>query len=324
MPPSHDPAARARLHPLVPAALAACSVAMVIAHLQRTVFGPGAAWLTFDSAEYALAGRELAETGRLMTPFVHPATLHAGQHPPFPLLAGHPLVPVANAALFRIAGARPELTLVPAALAFVLLVTATAWLAFRVSRASGVALAAGLAVMLSPWTLRFASEGLSEIPFAALVTIGLALLADFPERPRPVALGVVLGLAHLTRPVLVPMLPAWALGIVLLAPPGARVGALGRTLLGFVPFGLALVAYKALALGSPFADVGGTLVLASLTPDLVVARLNRMMPPPEALPYLMAHPDQLLHKVLRSLPSLGYQVMDRLGRPFALDRKSVV
>jgi len=289
----------------------------VLAYLQRMVFATGASLLTFDSAEYALAGRELAETGRLMTPFVHPAALHAGQHPPFPLLAGHPLIPIANAVLFRLGGARPELTLVPGALALVLLVIATARLAFHVTRESALALAAGLTVLLSPWTLRFASEGLSEVPFAALVTLGLVLLGGFPERPRAIALGVVLGLAHLTRPVLVPMMPAWILGVVLLAPAGTRLGALARTLLGFAPFAIALAAYKAIALGSPFADVGGYLILASLTPDFAVARLNRMMPPPAVLPYVMAHPGELVHKVLRALPSTGYQVMDRLGRPFA-------
>src|SRR5207248_9329909 len=65
------------------------------------------------------------------------------------------------------------------------------------------------------------------------------------------------------------------------------------------------------------ADVGGTLLLASLSPDFAVARLNRMMPPPPVLPWLAAHPQDVLRKVLRALPSLSWQGMARLGRPFA-------
>jgi hypothetical protein len=318
MAPSPDPAVPARPHAAVSAALALLAVAVLIVHLQRTLLGPGASLLTFDSAEYALAGRELAETGRLMTPFVHPAALHAGQHPPFPLLAGHPLVPVLDAVLFRVAGVRAGLTLVPSVAGCVVLVLAAAWLGFRVARSNTVALAAGLAILLSPWTLRFATEGLSEIPFAALVTLALVVLAGFARRPRPILLGALLGLAHLTRPVLVPMLPAWILGIAWLAPAGARGRTLGLVLLGFAPFAVALALYKAVALGSPLADVGGYLLLASLTPDLAVARLNRMMPPPAPLPFLAAHPAELTHKVLHALPSVLYQVMNQIGRPLTV------
>src|SRR5207249_8631248 len=131
---------------------------------------------SFDSAEYALAGRAWLETGHLATPFVHPAALGISLGPPYPLLVGHPLVPALDALAFAMFGTDPNATLAPAVLAFVLCVLVTTRLALALSGSRVAALGAGAAFALSPWVLRFASEGLSEMPFAALLTAAFLLL----------------------------------------------------------------------------------------------------------------------------------------------------
>src|SRR5213078_4146685 len=100
------------------AGLAAFAIAVLVIHLDLIVRRTGAALMSFDSAEYALAGRALARTARLTTPFAYPAQLPGIPGPPFPLVAGHPLVPLLDAVMFAIGGARPMLTLVPPAFAY--------------------------------------------------------------------------------------------------------------------------------------------------------------------------------------------------------------
>lgn len=303
-----------RLSPLVWPVLAFAATVLGLAHAWLVVVLPDAARFSFDSAEYALAGRTWLETGRLMTPFVHPAALGASPGPPYPLLAGHPLVPALDAAAFALLGQDPLVTLLPALIAYVATVLLTARLAWALTRSNAAAFAAGLAFAVTPWALRFASEGLSEMPFAALFTAALWLLWELPERPRPFVLGAVLGLAHLTRPVLVPLLPVLLPAIVLLAPRAARVPTLVRVLLVFVPLAALTALYKAFASGSAFHDVGGYLLLTGTSPEYVVARLNRMTPPPDGLAWLRAHPELFLEKLVRGARSIAYGAWTQGGR----------
>ena len=132
---------RPTVRPVAWIALAVSTLAVLLVHLEIAVRRTGVALFSFDSAEYALAGRTLATTGRLATPFAHPAILASIPGPPFPLLVGHPLVPVLDALVFAIGGARPALTLIPAGAAFIAVVVLTAVLARRVSASPWV-----------PWT----------------------------------------------------------------------------------------------------------------------------------------------------------------------------
>src|SRR5262249_10341416 len=72
-PPLAQPVRDNRLPLLAWAALAAVAIALAIVQLDACVLAPDAARFTFDSAEYALAGRTWLESGRLATPFVHPS-----------------------------------------------------------------------------------------------------------------------------------------------------------------------------------------------------------------------------------------------------------
>ena len=286
-----------------------------IAQWWRTMVLPDAARFNFDAAEYALAGRAWLETGRLVTPFVHPATAGTVPGPPWPLLAGQPLVPALDALAFAVLGRHPDATIAPALLAFVLATLATAMLAGRLTGTSRAAmLGAGLVFACAPWSLRFATVGLTEMPFAALLTATFALLWALPERPRPMLLGLVLGLAHLTRPVLLPLLPALFLGIVLLSPPRARLAALLRTLAVLLPIVALASLLKALSGAGGAHEAGRYLLLNGTSPEFVVSRLNRMLAPPDGIAWLRAHPELFLAKIARNLHASLYAMWTLSGR----------
>ena len=313
------PAAGQRPSPFVWPVLALAALGTGAVQAWRVMVLPDAARFNFDAAEYALAGRAWLETGRLVTPFVHPATVGASPGPPWPLLAGHPLVPALDALAFAMFGVHPDATIVPALLAFVLATLCVARLAWGFTHSQAAMLGAGLVFACTPWALDFATIGLSEMPFAALLAAAFVLLWEFPERPRPWRLGLVLGLAHLTRPVLVPMLPAILLGLLLLAPPRASLGTLLRTLAVFVPLASLTLLYKVVASHGAAHEPGGYLLLNGAAPEFVVSRLNRMLTPPDAMAWLAAHPDLFMAKLLRNLRSLLYGLWTQGGRwPFPL------
>jgi hypothetical protein len=146
------------------------------------------------------------------------------------------------------------------------------------------------------------------MPFTAFLTAAFVVLWQIPERPRPAVLGLLLGFAQLTRPVGLPLLPAFALGVWLLTPPLRRIPALFATLAGFVPLASLIVLYKWVATGQPFAEVGRYLLLTGATPEFSVARLNRMTPPPDAMEWIAAHREVWLAKLFRNLRSVAYGV----------------
>ncbi len=293
-------------------ALGAAAAAMV--QVRSTIIMPDTARLSFDSAEYALAGRAWLETARLVTPFVHPAALGHAAGPPYPLLVGHPLVPALDALAFALAGPDAGSTVWPAVLAFVLTVLLTTRLALALSGSRAPAIAAGVAFTLSPWALRYAVEGLSEMPFTAAWTAALLVLLQLPQRPRPVLIGVLLGVAHLARPVAVPLLPAFVLGMLALLPARQWLRSIVLMLAGFAPFALVIFVYRWAATGLPFADAGSYLLLAGVDAAHAVARMNRMAPPPDALAWIHDHPGEWLGKVARGIRSIAYAASGLAGR----------
>ncbi|HYM81458.1 MAG TPA: hypothetical protein VEY91_08605 [Candidatus Limnocylindria bacterium] len=300
--PSHSGGSTARR--LVRAGLLLFGAATALVHLDLTVRRPDRPIFAFDSAEYALAGRHLARTGTLATPFAHPAVLGKLDQPPFPLITGHPLVPLLDGALFAVGGPRPELTLIPPLLAYLGLILLAAALAERLSGSLLAGALAGGAVACSRDLLRYAAEGMTELPFTLAWTGALLLLLLHRERPRPVVLGAALGLAHLARPVVGPLLPVWLVLLAWWTPPGRRLRTTAIALAGFAPFAAALLLYKWLATGHPFTESGAHLLLTGVAPELTVAFLNCSIPPPDPLAYLAAHPDRWLAKIATRGPEL--------------------
>ncbi len=281
-------------------------------HAWWTIARVGRAWFSYDSAQYALAARDLAQTGRLTTPYAYIGTLREGSGPPYPLLAGHPLLPVLQAPLFAVLGPRPWVSLVPVVLCHLLTVSLAALLV--VECGGGIALAAvvGAALAGTPALLGNASDGLSELPFTAAWMATLLVLAGFRRAPRAWAVGALLGLAHLARPMVVPTLPLWLAAAAWASPPGTRWRGVTQVLAGFAPFAVALLLYKWSATGNAFADVGGIMLLTGLAPEFAPHDVARLLHPPDALGWIRAHPGAFVAKLSRNLPAMSLEAL-RLG-----------
>jgi hypothetical protein len=304
---------------LVPLAVLVTGIVLAI-HLGITVAGTGRTLLTFDSAEYAVAGRATARAGRLETTFVLPHETRVPATPPFPLVLGHPLVPLADAAMFRLGGERASLTLVPAALALLVLAACVAALAPALGAGTGLALVAVLTLALHPQILRYASEGLTEIPFAAALAAAALVIARPVTRGRAIGFGLVLGVAHLARPVMGPLLPAWLAGLALATPRGTRLRAVIAALVGFAPAALAVTLYKWVAAGNPTADIARYNLLVGLDPRFTPLAVQCAVSPPDPMVWLRAHPAAFSAKLVRELPPLVFAAWGQAGwlAPLAL------
>ena len=304
-------APRARV--LVPVMLAATLI--LAAQWWITVAGTDRARLTFDSAEYAVAGRTLARTGQIATTFVLPHESMVPRRPPFPLILGHPAVPMLDAAMFRLQGEHASLTVIPAMLAALVLVALALRLALALGASEPLAALAALAVAIHPRVLYYASEGLTELPFAALLMAATLLLARQLTPRRSLALGLVLGLGHLVRPVMVPLLPAWLLAAALAEPANGAARRVGLVLLGFAPFALGLALYKLLAAGSAFADIARYNLLIGLEPRFTALSVQCMLNPPEPLAWIRDHPAAMIAKLMRHVPGLLLAAAWQVGLP---------
>jgi hypothetical protein len=187
----------------------------------------------------------------------------------------------------------------------------------RLSGSTAIGLAAGAAVALSPSVLYFASEGLTEIPFVAAEVAAFVLLWDLPQRARAgraaFALGLVLGIAHLIRPVMVPLLPAWLIGVALARRDSAPLRAIAYTLAGFLVCAVPLALYKLIAAGNPLADVAKYNLLTWLSPELTPERIHRMIHPPAPGPYLVAHFGAVLAKLGHFGPTMAWRALMQAG-----------
>ena len=303
---SRAPARRALGVALLVAAACWC------AHVAIAVWAPGRALLTYDSAQYALAGRHLAEHGRLATPYAYTSTLREGAGPPYPLLAGHPLVPLMLAPLFKLFGAHAWVTLVPAAVCYLVTVACAVELVLLSGGSAPLAGIVGVALAIAPGMLQNAADGLSEMPFAAAWSAAMLVMTRMRRDPQPLRLGACLGIAHLARPVVVPALPVWLAAVAVASEPGRRLRNVGVAFGGFSLFALSLVLYKWGATGSPFTDVGGTMLLTQLSPEFQPHDVARLLHVPDAVAWIRAHPGALVHKLTTSLPFMVGEAF-RLG-----------
>ena len=238
--------------------------------------------LNYDSAQYALAARELATHGRLATTFALPLELtrHAG--PPWPLAVVQPGLVLADAALFRITPqairlhgvmlvplSRPDqrewLALVVPFCCYILIGLLLAVVTSRLlrrhaprlpeGRRLAAAFTVGLAFYLDPEAQHFAAGGFTELPFTLGLLLALAALALGQAPRRPLLFGLLLGVTGTLRANMLWLAPVLALGAVLLAPRGRRLRVLALTLIGYAlplaPWWL----YKWRMFGSPAWDL---------------------------------------------------------------------
>jgi hypothetical protein len=261
-------------------ALSLCALGVVLwrLHMRAWDLGGRSPALSYDSAQYALAARELADHGRLATTFALPVELARHAAPPWPLAVVQPGLVLLEAALFKAPAAwlgwgtydigpdpRQWLAVLISFLAYL---AVGAGLALGVARilarsapdvGGGWAAAAGFVVgaafLLDPEAQHFGSGGFTEVPYLAgflFVLVGLAL----ERAPRwPLLFGIAVGLTGSLRATMLPLVPVVALGAMLLAAPGRRLRVLGRVLAGYALIAAPWWLYKWRAFGSPGWDL---------------------------------------------------------------------
>lgn len=260
--------------------LAGCLLWML--HADAWGLGGRSPVLNYDSAQYALAARELATHGRLATTFALPLELTRHAAPPWPLAVVQPGLVLAEAAIFRMApkeirlgGAtliqlsRPDqrewLALVLPFCCFILIGLVLAVVVSRLlhrhapalpeGRRLVAALTVGLAFYLDPEAQHFAAGGFTELPFTLGLLLALAALALGRTQRSPLLFGLLLGVTGTLHANTLWLAPVLALGAMLLAPRGRRLRALALVLPGYavplVPWWL----YKWREFGSPTWDL---------------------------------------------------------------------
>ena len=299
-------------------ALLGAGTALWLMHARARALGGGAEVLGYDAAQYAVAARELAEHGRLATPFALPVELSRATQPPWPLALVQPGLVLAEAALFRVSGTPPAgragaLVLVFPFLCYLGTALALAFSAWSlISRgapdvpdeeAALAALAVGLAFLLDPEAQHYASGGFTEMPFTFGLSLVLAALARGPRMPA-LGFGLLLGATGLFRGNMLWMAPAFAAAYAWASPRRAR------------PFFMSLAGY-ALVLAPwwfykwrAFGDPGWDLSRLSVW-DGIGGRtwfsLNHLPQLPE-LPHGMAAVLALKAKLLVNLRALSLEI----------------
>ncbi len=248
--------------------------ALWYAHATAWDLGGRSPILSYDSAQYALAARELAWHGKLATPFALPLDLVWHPASPWPLSAVQPGLVLVEAFIFKIlpaqganAGSDPRawLTLILPFVSYLMLgagaVLGMRHLLARYSPESprwvraGAPASLGLMVMLDPEAQHFAVGGLTELPFTVLLLGGLLGLARGAGPAYPLAFGLLLGIAGLFRANMLWLAPLFAIVSAWCAPAGQRRHVTLRVLVGFVLPLAPWWYYKWRAFGSPAWDL---------------------------------------------------------------------
>lgn len=230
--------------------------------------------LSYDSAQYALAARELAWHGRLATPYALPMDLAWHAAPPWPLSTVQPGLVLVEALILKLvpargsaAGSDPRawLTLLLPFVSYLML-GASAVLGMRHLLARfmpdasrwirvGAPATLGLVVLLDPEAQHFAVSGLTELPFTVLYLAAMLGLARGAGAEYPLVYGVLLGVAGLFRANMLWLAPPCALASAWCALPGRRMRVALTVLAGYAlplaPWWL----YKWHTFGSPAWDM---------------------------------------------------------------------
>jgi hypothetical protein len=301
-------------------------------HAEAWGLGGASPILNYDSAQYALAARELATSGRLATTFALPLELSRHARPPWPLAVVQPGLVLIEAALFRITPpvlrlgratfmfSRPDqrewLALVAPFCSYILIGLVLAVALSRLLRRhaprmlEGRRLAAaftlGLAFYLDPEAQHFAVGGFTELPFTLGLVLAIAGLALAYAPRRPLLFGLLLGVTGTLRANMMWLAPVLALGATILAPRGRRVRVALFVLLGWALPLAPWWIYKLRAFGSPGWDLTRFVVWDQVQGRTWFSLYH--LPEPPVLPAGLDAMRLLAAKVLRNLPRLCLDV----------------
>jgi len=262
--------------------LCAAGCGLWLLHAEAWDLGRRSPVLNYDTAQYALAARELADHGRLATTYALPVELATHTRPPWPLAVVQPGLVVLEAAIFKLAPhelllsgrslaqwSRPdqrEWLIIP--IPFTCFIIIGVSLALATSKilwhyapgipdATRMAAGAvvGLSFLLDPEAQHFAAGGFTELPFTYGLTGALAMLALGHAARRPFLFGLLLGVTGSFRANMLWLAPLLALAACALGARGARARVLALALAGFALPLAPWWVYKWRAFGSPGWDL---------------------------------------------------------------------
>jgi len=286
-----------------------------------TIHAPGgrSAALGYEAAQYAVAARELAEHGRLATPFALPIELALHAQPPWPLAVVQPGLVVVEAAFQRLAPravAREGLGLIVPFVCFLAIGVAIAWLVSSLLaryaagttplERSAAAVVAGLAFLLDPEAQHLAAGGFTELPFALGLLTSIGAIASGWAPRRPLLFGLLLGVAETFRSDMLWLAPLLALAAATSATGGAgnrvRLRVFMLALLGYALPLAPWWYYKWRAFGSPAWDLSRYMLWEGTLGRSWFVLLH--LPQQPALPEGVEAVRLLVAKLGRNLPGL--------------------
>jgi len=312
---------------LVALCFAGCGLWLM--HAQAWDLGRRSPVLNYDTAQYALAARELATHGRLATTFALPIELATHVEPPWPLAVVQPGLVVLEAAIFRLAPphlrvggrslaewSRPderEWLILPIAFTSYILIGAVLGLATlkmlqihapqlsdaRCAACGGVV---GLAFLLDPEAQHFAVGGFTELPFTLGLVGATAMLSMGRAAVRPFAFGLILGITGAFRANMMWLAPVFAIAAAATAPRENRVRVLLLVMAGFALPLAPWWFYKWRTFGNPGWDLTRFVVWDGVEHRTWFSLYH--LPTIPQLPSGVAGYQLLAAKVLRNLPAM--------------------
>lgn len=268
------PSTRTSLRELIALPLVLLTAASLwLLHARAWDLGGRSPVLTFDTGQYALAGRELAQHGQLATPFALPIELATHASPPWPLAVVQPGLVLVNAALFAAvpyhwmpgSQLRAWLTVVVPFMCFLMLAASLALAVRHLFAHSwpdappwarfGAGVTLGVAFALDPEAQHFAMGSFTELPFTLGLFFALLGLALGVAGERPLVFGLVLGVTGLFRANMLWLAPLFALGAAATADPGRRLRTAVIVMTGYALPLAPWWVYKWTQFGSPAWDL---------------------------------------------------------------------
>src|ERR1041385_1854563 len=218
------------------------AAALWYAHALAWDLGGRSPILSYESAQVALAARELAWHGKFATPYALPIDVATHTGSPWPLSAVQPGLVLAEAMVFKLVPAsglmatsdmRAYLTLVVPFVCYLAFgaftVLATRYLFARHAPEAprwvraGAPAVMGLAAILDAQAQHFALSGVGELPAPVLLLLALLGLALGAASELPFVLGVMIGLSGLFRANALWLAPVLALAGAWSSPAGKRL-----------------------------------------------------------------------------------------------------
>jgi hypothetical protein len=314
--------------------LCAAGVVLWGLHAEAWDLGRRSPVLNYDTAQYAIAAREMAKTGRIATHFALPIELERHATPPWPLAVVQPGLLSLEAVIFRLAPQvltvgghefarwqRPDqrewLVIVIPFACFLLIGTLLGFGTARlIERHSpllpiGVSTAAGAVVgfmfLLDPEAQHFAMSAFTELPFTYGLLGATLMLASGLAPRHPFAFGLLMGITGSFRANMLWLAPLYALAAAWCAEPGKRRGVAALALVGYALPLAPWWFYKWRAFGDPGWDLSRFVVWDGVEGRSWFSLYH--LPEMPALPQGLEAARLLAVKVAGNLPGLVLSVL---------------